>query len=52
MKQAENSDESVTLHCLYCKKPHDFAPDSNEAQRVFNVFCPGGECEDRYAATL
>ena len=36
--------------CLYCHKPHVFALTSNEARGVFNVFCPGGQCEDRYAA--
>lgn len=43
--------ETVTLKCLYCGEEHEFAPDSKEAEGVFNVFCDG-ECEDCYAATL
>ena len=43
---------SVALACLYCGTPRDYALDSNEANGVFNPFCPNGECEDRYAATL
>ena len=48
---AQREDEPVTLPCLCCGKLHSFAPNSYEAQRVFNVFCDG-ECEDRYAARL
>ena len=42
----------VDLACLYCGRKHRFPADSNEALGVFNVFCPNGECEDRYAAKL
>lgn len=44
--------EMAKLLCLYCERPHYFPLDSNEATGVFNVFCPNGECEDRYAARL
>ena len=40
----------ISLPCLECGREWWFTLDSNEANRVFNVFCTGGECEDRYAA--
>ncbi len=39
----------VKLPCLECGKEYLFSEDSNQANGVFNVFCPGGECEDKYA---
>lgn len=44
--------ETVTLVCPYCKTEREWPADSNEAQGVFVPYCPGGECEDRHAATL
>ena len=41
--------KKITLPCLECGKEYEFDESSNEAQGVFNVFCPGGECEDKYA---
>lgn len=41
---------TVILPCLCCGAKHTFPLTSPEANGVFNVFCPGGECEDRYAA--
>lgn len=48
----EDDSDMVELPCLFCKKPLWWPSDSNEAWGVFNPFCPTGECEDRYAATL
>lgn len=42
----------VTLACLGCGIKREYELDSNEANGVFNPFCPGGDCEDRYAARL
>lgn len=43
------SNNSIKLPCLECGKLHEFDIDSNEANRVFNVFCPDKDCEDKYA---
>lgn len=45
----KNMKDKIKLPCLECGKEYEFAIDSNEAKGIFNVFCPGGECEDRYA---
>lgn len=42
--------DTIELPCLECGAKYTFKLDSNEATGVFNVFCPGGDCEDRYAA--
>jgi len=47
-----SSPQLIDLPCLFCGKVHRVPMDSNEATGVFNVFCPNGECEDRYAARL
>ncbi|MBU2025409.1 MAG: hypothetical protein ABIC19_00720 [Patescibacteria group bacterium] len=44
-----SSKNKIKLPCLYCSKKYDFDEDSNEAKGILNVFCPGGDCEDRYA---
>lgn len=44
--------ELVRMFCLHCGQGYSFTPDTEEARGVFNVFCPGGECEDLYAAKL
>ena len=44
--------ETITLPCLCCGKEWEYLVDSSEARGIFNVFCPGGECEDKYAARL
>lgn len=41
----------VSLPCVNCGAVHTFKEDSPEANDVFNVFCPGGDCEDEYAAS-
>lgn len=38
----------IVLSCIYCGKEHSFAEESPEANDILNVYCPGGECEDRY----
>lgn len=50
--RAPQAPETVNLACLYCGRVWPFPLTSNEARGIFNVFCPGGECEDRYAARL
>lgn len=42
--------ESVTIPCVECAKPLVWPRKSNEALGVFNSFCEGGECEDKYAS--
>lgn len=43
----------VKLPCLECGKIWEFDQNSNEANGIFNVFCPGetedNDCEDKYA---
>lgn len=51
-QRARERAERVMLPCKCCGRLHEFRLDSNEANGVFNVFCPNGECEDRYAARL
>ena len=41
--------ETIKLPCLECGKLKEVTLDSNEANGVFNVFCPNGDCEDKYA---
>jgi hypothetical protein len=40
--------EHIALPCLECGKPWRVPIDSNEANGVFNMFCPTGDCEDKY----
>lgn len=40
------------MACLGCERLWLVAAESHEGRGEFNVFCPGGECEDRYAARL
>ena len=42
-------EEKIKLPCLECGKILEFSIESNEAKGIFNVFCTGGECEDKYA---
>ena len=51
LKPTENV-EMIEMKCLGCGKMLKLQTDSNEAAGIFNVFCPGGECEDRYSARL
>lgn len=42
--------QAFWMPCLCCGRNWLVRNESNEAQGIFNVFCPDGECEDRYAA--
>lgn len=50
--EAEKEPAPFAMPCLNCGKPVEVAKEGYEAQGVFNVFCPGGECEDTYAGGL
>ncbi len=39
--------EIIEMPCLECGKMK--IATKLEAEGVFNVFCPGGDCEDKYA---
>jgi hypothetical protein len=39
----------VEMYCMNCNKPVMVEKGSSEHTGVFNVFCPGGDCEDEYA---
>jgi len=41
----------IKLPCLYCGTLLYFDNASNEAQGIFNVFCPDKDCEDIYSIT-
>ena len=45
-------EKTIKMACLGCGKILRIKNDSYEARGIFNVFCPGGECEDRYASRL
>lgn len=42
----------LVMPCLGCGKDVEVKRGGYEESGVFNVFCQGGECEDRYAAKL
>lgn len=39
----------VYLYCINCHSPVGVRADGPEMYGIFNVFCPGGNCEDEYA---
>jgi hypothetical protein len=42
-------DHRIKMPCLECGKSVEVGVGSLEHKGVFNVFCTGGDCEDRYA---
>ena len=44
--------DTVTIPCLYCRRPLEYAADSLEAQGVFNSFCLDDDCEDLFSLAL
>lgn len=49
---AEAPADTVTIPCLYCRRPLEYAADSLEAQGVFNSFCSDDDCEDLFSLAL
>jgi hypothetical protein len=45
----EGKEDLIEMPCLFCGKPVEVKETSYEARGIFNVFCPGGNCEDLYA---